>query len=62
MKRRVALKSLAVVVAGVVFLPGCDFNSKSSGEVLQLDLSPSQEKLLASLVEILRRQPQPPGF
>lgn len=61
MKRRVALKSLAVVVAGVVFFPGCDFNNKSSGEVIQFYLSPSQDQLLTSIVETFIPATDTPG-
>lgn len=61
MKRRVALKSLAVAVAGVVFLPGCDLNSKSSTEAVHSFLSPEQDKLLASVVDTLIPATDTPG-
>ena len=61
MKRRVALKSLAVVVAGVVFLPGCDLSNKASSEVVQSFMSSSQEKLLASIVETIIPATDTPG-
>lgn len=61
MQRRVALKSLAVVVAGIVFLPGCDLSYKSSGEVVQFYLSPSQDQLLSSIVETFIPATDTPG-
>ena len=61
MKRRVALKSLAVVVAGVVFLPGCDLSSKSSTEAVQSFLPPAQDKLLASITDTFIPATDTPG-
>ena len=61
MKRRVALKSLAVVVAGVVFLPGCDMSSKSSVETVQSFLSPEQDALLGGLVNTIIPATDTPG-
>lgn len=50
MERRGAIKSMAVAVAGVVFLPGCNFSSESK-EVANSFLSPDQDQLLAEIVE-----------
>ena len=61
MERRVALKGLAVMVAGVVFLPGCDISSKSSTEAVQSFLSPSQDQLLARIVETFIPATDTPG-
>lgn len=61
MERRVALKSLAVAVAGVVFLPGCDISSKSSTEAVQSFLSPAQDKNLARIVETFIPATDTPG-
>lgn len=51
MKRRTAIRSLAVTVAGVVFLPGCDFSSSEFPKNAQSFLSGDQKKLLAEIVE-----------
>ncbi|AHM63044.1 hypothetical protein D770_23995 [Flammeovirgaceae bacterium 311] len=61
MNRRIALKSLAVVVAGVVFFPGCDQSTTSSAEVVQSFLSPTQDVLLASMVQTLIPATDTPG-
>lgn len=51
MKRRAAIKSLTVTVAGVVFLPGCDFSSSGAPKNAQSFLSGNQNKLLSEIVE-----------
>jgi hypothetical protein len=61
MERRVVLKSLAVVVAGVVFIPGCDLSNKPSGGVVEAFLSPSQNELLADIVEAFIPATDTPG-
>lgn len=60
MNRRVALKNVALVVAGVVLLPACDL-SKPSAEGLQAFLSPKQEGLLAEITETFIPATDTPG-
>ena len=60
MNRRVALKNVALVVAGAVLLPACDL-SKPSAEGLHTFLSPEQEKLLAEITETFIPASDTPG-
>jgi hypothetical protein len=52
MERRDALKSLAITVAGVVFLPACNINS-GSRKVYQPFLSFDQNKLLIQVIDTI---------
>lgn len=52
MERRLAIKNLAVTVAGVMFLPGCTISSESK-EAVNSFLSTDQDLLLAGIVDAI---------
>lgn len=60
MNRRVALKNVALVMAGAILLPGCDL-SKPSAEKAGAFLSPDQESLLAEIAETFIPATDTPG-
>lgn len=60
MNRRIALKNVALVMAGAVLLPGCDL-SKPSAENIEAFLSPDQEDLLAEITETFIPTTDTPG-
>lgn len=60
MNRRIALKNVALVIAGTVLLPACDL-SKPQAEVLQAILSPNEENLLAEIAETFIPASDTPG-
>jgi hypothetical protein len=53
---------MAVAAAGLVFLPGCDMTSKNvTAQTLQTTLTPSQEALLAHVVDTIIPATDTPG-
>lgn len=60
MNRRVALKNVALVVAGTILLPACDL-SKPKAEGLEVFFSPGQENLLAEIAETIIPASDTPG-
>lgn len=62
MERRVVIRHMAVAMAGLVLLPGCDMGSKKAkAQTLQPDLSPDQENLLAEVVNTFIPATDTPG-
>ena len=59
MKRRVAIKSMALVVGGMVFLPACDSSLKKA--TAESYLSPQQDELLAEIVDTFIPTTDTPG-
>lgn len=62
MERRVVIRHMALAMAGLVLLPGCDMGSKKvKAETLQPYLSPEQENLLAEVVDTFIPATDTPG-
>lgn len=62
MNRRVVIRNMALAVTGLVLLPGCDLSSKkATAQELQPYLSPSQEGLLAHVVDTIIPATDTPG-
>lgn len=59
MKRRVALKNMAMVVGSLIFLPACDPGLKKA--TTQSYLSPQQDQLLAEIVDTFIPGTDTPG-
>lgn len=62
MKRRAALKQLAVLSGGIALLPSCSANPEKVSLALDnLDINGQQETLLAEIVETIIPQTESPG-
>jgi len=62
MNRRVVIRNMALAVTGLVLLPGCDLSTKKAvAHELQPYLSPSQEGLLAQVVDTIIPATDTPG-
>lgn len=62
MKRRTAIKQLLIVAGGLVLVPSCVSESgKASIRLANLDISASDEDLLAALVETIIPETDSPG-
>lgn len=60
MNRRLALRNVALVVAGTILLPACDL-SKPQAEELQAFFSPNEQNLLAEIAETFIPASDTPG-
>ncbi|PRY16409.1 gluconate 2-dehydrogenase subunit 3-like protein [Pontibacter ummariensis] len=62
MERRIAIRNMALVMAGLVILPGCDLGSKrAKAQTVQPGFSPEQNALLAEVVETIIPATDTPG-
>ena len=62
MNRRVVIRNMALAVTGLVLLPGCDLSTKeAAAQELHPSLSPSQEGLLADVVDTIIPSTDTPG-